>query len=199
MFSPDLYEKIPRPREKKEKKESKQGLVPRFYIRSVQSFCFIFAILSTFLFVFDCKVVNFVFYLGKAERQRNVIADERSHNKWAAYRQRVVKQLSILRTQTHFVDVMTQKKRESTFSADSKKLEISEVASCLKKIDDAKQAILNIFHEIGEENKTDRVFPELSAEGDESGLIDIDQVSVTLCHNRIPLKLTRLLLVWRYT
>lgn len=105
-----------------------------------------------------------------------MIADAGSHNKWAAYRQRVVKHLTVLRTQTHFVDVMTQKKRERTFSAQTAQLEITEVSRCLKKIDDAKQAILNVFQDIAGENKDHRVFPELSAEGDESGLIDIDQV-----------------------
>lgn len=56
--------------------------------------------------------------------------------------------------------------------------EVTEVTKYLKKIYVAKKGILNTFKEIAAENKGHRVFAELSAEGDESGLIDIDQVIV---------------------
>lgn len=108
-----------------------------------------------------------------------MIATEGNHNKWAVYRQALTKWLGILRTQTHFVEVMTQKRRERTVSS-SADLEITEVTRYLKKIDIAKRAILKIFHDIASENKGHRVFAELSAEGDESGLIDIDQVFLKL-------------------
>ena len=113
---------------------------------------------------------------GKYSRQRNVIATEGSHNKWAVYRQTLTKWLGILRTHTHFLEVMTQKRRERTLASSAAELEITEVTKYLKKIYVAKKGILNTFKEIAAENKGHRVFAELSAEGDESGLIDIDQV-----------------------
>ena len=115
---------------------------------------------------------------GKYSRQRNVIATEGSHNKWAVYRQTLTKWLGILRTHTHFLDVITQKRRERTVATSAAAFEVTEVTKYLKKIYVAKKGILNTFKEIAAENKGHRVFAELSAEGDESGLIDIDQVIV---------------------
>ena len=71
---------------------------------------------------------------------------------------------------------MTQKRRERTLASSAAELEITEVTKYLKKIYVAKKGILNTFKEIAAENKGHRVFAELSAQGDESGLIDIDQV-----------------------
>ena len=114
--------------------------------------------------------------LGKASRQRNVIATKSSHNKWALYKRRITKHLTVLRTQTHFADVMTKKKRDRMYSSAAAVPEISEVTICLRKIATAKIDIMNTFREIAAEYQGHRVFLELSAEGNESGLIDIEQV-----------------------
>ena len=110
---------------------------------------------------------------GKDRRQRNVVADSTCHNKWLIYQSRLTKLLAILRTQTHFVEVMTQQKRERTASQDN---EVSEVTHCMRKIGAAKCSIIALFQEISTQNKDHRTFPQLEADADESGLIDVDEV-----------------------
>ena len=104
------------------------------------------------------------------------MADEGCHNKWSIYQQRILKLLSILRTQSHFFDVMTQQKRERPAVSSSVDGEVSEVTRCFRKIGAAKCSIIALFQEIAAENKDDKVFPQLAADADESGLIDVDEV-----------------------
>ena len=110
---------------------------------------------------------------GKDKRQRNVVADSTCHNKWLVFQNRLTKLLAILRTQGHFVEVMTQQKRERTASQDN---EVSEVTRCLHKIGAAKCSIIALFQEISSQNKDHKMFPQLEADADESGLIDVDEV-----------------------
>lgn len=112
----------------------------------------------------------------REKRNRNVVADEGSHNKWQVFQQRILKLLSVLRTQTHFFDVMTQQKRERPSVSSSVDGEVSEVTRCFRKIGAAKCSIISLFQEIAAENKDDKVFPQLAADADESGLIDVDEV-----------------------
>jgi ACT domain-containing protein len=86
--------------------------------------------------------------------------------------------LAVLRTQSHFADVMTQQKRERTTVSSAAEREVSEVTRCLDKIGAAKCSIISLFQEIAAENKDDRPFPQLEADADESGLIDVDEVSL---------------------
>ena len=110
---------------------------------------------------------------GKDKRQRNVVADSTCHNKWLVYQKRLTKLLAILRTQSHFVEVMTQQKRERTASDDN---EVSEVSRCIRKLGAVKCSIIALFQEISSQNKDHRMFPQLEADADESGLIDVDEV-----------------------
>ena len=111
---------------------------------------------------------------GKDKRQRNVVADATCHNKWLVYQNRLTKLIAILRTQSHFVEVMTQQKRERTASQDN---EVSEVTRCMRKIGAAKCSIIALFQEISCQNKDHKMFPQLEADADESGLIDVDEVT----------------------
>lgn len=113
---------------------------------------------------------------SRERRQRNVVADESSHNKWYVFQQRILKLLSVLRTQSHFFEVMTQQKRERPALSSSVDGEVSEVTRCFRKIGAAKCSIIALFQEIASENKDDKVFPQLAADADESGLIDVDEV-----------------------
>lgn len=114
---------------------------------------------------------------NRDKRSRNVVADEGTFNKWSVYKQRITKLLAVLRTQTHFADVMTQQKRERTTVSSAAEREITEVTRCLDKIGAAKCSIISLFQEIAAENSDDRTFPQLEADADESGLIDVEEVS----------------------
>eukprot|EP00596_Hydrurales_sp_CCMP1899_P003712 CAMPEP_0119040986 /NCGR_PEP_ID=MMETSP1177-20130426/11062_1 /TAXON_ID=2985 /ORGANISM="Ochromonas sp, Strain CCMP1899" /LENGTH=835 /DNA_ID=CAMNT_0007006569 /DNA_START=160 /DNA_END=2667 /DNA_ORIENTATION=- len=101
-------------------------------------------------------------------------------NKWDVYKLRISKELSVIIRNSHYVEVMTQAKREKT-SSSSKQIEDAEVTRYLTKISLAKSSIISTFEELENENKDHRIWPQLSALGDESGMIDIDEVVCSRC------------------
>lgn len=102
-------------------------------------------------------------------------------NKWDAYKLRISKELSIIIRNSHYVEVMSQAKREKATSSSSKQAKDAEVTRYLTKISTAKSSIISTFEELEAENKDHRVWPELSALGDESGMIDINEVVCSRC------------------
>ena len=105
---------------------------------------------------------------------------ETGDNKWDIYSQRISKDLSVMRTLSHFVEVMSQAKREGASSLSSRQSNDIEVTRYQTKIRVAKSSIMRTFQEIAAENQDHRVWPELSSLGDDSGMIDIDQVGIAL-------------------
>jgi hypothetical protein len=116
----------------------------------------------------------------KEKRKRNVMK-EIGDNKWDVYKLRISKELSVIIRNSHYVEVMTQAKREKASSLSSKQAKDAEVTRYLTKISIAKSSIISTFEELEAENKDHRIWPELSALGDESGMIDINQVVCSRC------------------
>ena len=73
-------------------------------------------------------------------RQKNVASDGHDHNKWAQYGHRIKSNLSRLRRENHFVEVLTLQKRDSRSSSSSNggNILLDEVTRCLERITNAK-------------------------------------------------------------
>ena len=115
----------------------------------------------------------------RKRRARNVIAKAGLYNRWDDYNRKISKFLAVLRRETHFVDVMTQSKREKVLS--KAVTSVDEVGFCLKRIEKAKYGILETFRQLSEENQSDTVWAVLGADGDDDGLIDISTVMCSRC------------------
>ena len=73
-------------------------------------------------------------------RQKNVASDGHDHNKWAQYGHRIKSNLSRLRRENHFVEVLTLQKRDSRSNSSSNggNILLDEVTRCLERITNAK-------------------------------------------------------------
>jgi hypothetical protein len=116
----------------------------------------------------------------RRKRQKNVAADgdgDGAQHKWKKYASRVKASLSRLVRDSHFVEVLTQQKRDrsggssSSSSGGPSTLLVDEVARCLQRITAAKLAILQTFEELAAENAGDRAWPELAEDADADGMV----------------------------
>ena len=73
-------------------------------------------------------------------RQKNVASDGHDHNKWSQYVHRIKSNLTRLRRENHFVEVLTQQKRDSRSSNSNNggNILLDEVTRCLERITNAK-------------------------------------------------------------
>jgi hypothetical protein len=114
----------------------------------------------------------------------------KADNKWDSYRSVIRKLSSQLVREMHYLEVMTQERREAKRPVSKWQLEAQQAAQqateaqCQERIRAVKAAVVSTFESIAAENSTDRVWPELgSADGDadDQSEVSVEDVQCSKC------------------
>jgi hypothetical protein len=109
--------------------------------------------------------------IKKIKRKRNKWI-ESSKNIWSDYIKIIVKNLSALKRELHFLEVHLLNKNNTPNLTNNNVNSIDIEANRYEtRIIVSKKAIRNTFSLIAKENSCDRVWPELGDDGDEDGLL----------------------------
>ncbi len=88
--------------------------------------------------------------------------------------------ISAVSRETFYFDVFTQETRKKTGVVNVNE-EGEEAINTLSRLKKAKQDIRKLFLQISQENKNDKVWPELQ-EADEEGLVEVESVLCSFCN-----------------